>query len=317
LSTDRREYGTERLQSHAMSDTVARLPTLRPADWADTCATLHMWSQMVGKVRLALAPPENHWWHVTLYVTSRGLTTSVMPFGDDRFVEIAFDFVDHELVIATNHGKRVALALVPQTVADFYGEFTRALHACGVNARIWPMPVEVPSPIRFDQDHVHGAYDRAAVERWFRVLLLANNVLEEFRGRFIGKCSPVHFFWGSFDLAVTRFNGRRAPQRAGADAVTREAYSHEVISAGFWPGVGMLDDAAFYAYAAPEPEGCKEATVLPASAGYHRGLNEFLLPFEDVRAHAAPHDAILAFLQSTYDVSATLGGWDRAALERG
>jgi hypothetical protein len=274
-----------------------------------------MWTQIVGKVRLALAPYQNHWWHVTLYVTSRGMTTSAMPYGD-RYVEIVFDFIDHRVIIETSDGKRAAVALVPQTVADFYRRFTEALRDCGVTVRIWPMPVEVPSPIRFDQDREHASYDRAAVERWFRVQQLAADVMQEFRGRFIGKCSPVHFFWGSFDLAVTRFSGRRAPERPGADAVTREAYSHEVISAGFWPGVGMLDDAAFYAYASPEPAGCKEASVLPAAAGYHRGLNEFILPYGEAHAHASPREAIMQFLETTYDVSATLGGWERRELER-
>jgi hypothetical protein len=275
-----------------------------------------MWTQIVGKVRLALAPPQNHWWHVTLYVTARGLTTSVMPCNG-RFVEIVFDFIDHQVLIETSNGKRAAVALVPQTVADFYQRFVAALRDCDVAVRIWPMPVEVPSPIRFDEDRTHASYDRAAVERWWRIQAQISTVLQQFRGRFIGKCSQVHFFWGGFDLAVTRFSGRRAPDRPEADAVTREGYSHEVTSAGFWPGGGQLDDAALYAYAAPEPNGFKTALIQPAAATYHTGLSIFVLPYEQVRSQPSPQAAMMDFLQTTYEAGATLGGWNRSELERG
>ena len=289
------------------------------AAWADTYATLHMWSQVVGKVRLALAPPVNHWWHVTLYVTARGLTTSPIPYRGGAF-EMAFDFIDHRLTIETSEGTRKDIALVPRSVADFYQLVMTALRDLGIQVRIWPMPVEVPSPIRFDRDTQHGSYEAEAANRFWRVLLQADAVLKEFRSRFIGKCSPVHFFWGSFDLAVTRFNGRPTNAKADADPITREAYSHEVTSAGFWPGTlaqgASAIDAAFYAYASPEPPGYKSARAGPAGAFYSPDLNIFILRYDDVRGAESPRAALLDFLQTTYEVGADLGKWDRPALER-
>ena len=290
-------------------------PPLPLAAWADTCETLHMWTQIVGKVRLALSAPTNHWWQVPLYLSGRGLTTSAIPYRGGEF-EMRFDFVDHQLAIETSEGGVGGVALAPQSVADFYRRVMASLREVGIDVRIWPMPVEVPSPIRFDQDTVHGAYDAEWASRFWQVLGRADAVLKEFRGRFIGKCSPVHFFWGSFDLAVSRFSGRSAPARPGADAITREAYSHETSSAGFWPGSLPAIDAAFYAYTAPEPPGYKSARVGPAAAFYSPDFNEFLLKYDDVRTAPAPRDALLEFLQTTYVAGATLGQWDRAALER-
>lgn len=290
-------------------------PSLSSNAWPDTCATLHMWTQIVGKVRLALGPRINHWWGVALYPTARGLTTSPIPYGDGAF-EIAFDFLDHRLTIDTSDGRRQTIALGPRTVADFFDAFMRALDTLRIRAHVWPMPVEVPGAIRFDQDRVHAAYDADAAHEWWRALLQIDAVLQEFRARFIGKCSPVHFWWGAFDLAVTRFSGRRAPERPGADAITREGYSHEVISAGFWPGSGAITEPAFYAYAAPEPAGFKTARVGPAAAFYSTDFNEFILKYDDVRRAASPRDALLEFLQSTYDAGAALGNWNRADLER-
>jgi Family of unknown function (DUF5996) len=294
-------------------------PLLPLAAWADTYATLHMWSQVVGKVRLALAPPVNHWWHVALYVTARGLTTSPIPYRGGAF-EMAFDFVDHRLAIETSEGARKDIALVPRSVADFYQLVMTTLRDLGIQVRIWPMPVEVPSPIRFDRDTQHGSYEAEAANRFWRVLLQADAVLKEFRSRFIGKCSPVHFFWGSFDLAVTRFNGRATNAKADADPITREAYSHEVTSAGFWPGTlaqgASAIDAAFYAYASPEPPGYKSARAGPAGAFYSPDLNIFILRYDDVRGAASPREVLLDFLQTTYEAGADLGKWDRPALER-
>ena len=288
-------------------------PQLHLEDWKDTCATLHMWTQIVGKVRLCLCPYLNHWWEVPLYVSARGLTTSPVPFGRGIF-EIEFDFLRHILNIQTSAGQNKTLELRPRSVADFYREFMAALQALGIEAKIWPMPQEVPNPIPFDKDVEHASYDREQAARFWKILLAVDTVFKEFRGRFIGKDSPVHFFWGSFDLAVTRFSGRRAPER-DADPVTREAYSHEVISAGFWPGSGDIKDAAFYAYAAPEPEGLAQSTIRPASAFYDPKMHEFFLMYEDVRKSASPRDTLLEFLQSTYEAAANLGKWDRAALE--
>ncbi len=289
-------------------------PELPLLSWQDTYATLHMWAQMVGKVRLALAPPVNHWWHVPLYVNARGLTTSFIPYRGSGF-ELQFDFLEHQLVMRVAGGQIRALPLVPRSVAEFYHEFLRMLHATGIEVKIWRMPVEIPNPIPFDEDTQHASYDRAAVEKFWRILLAASEVFQEFRSGFIGKCSPVHFFWGSFDLAVTRFSGRRAPERPGADAMTREAYSHEVSSVGFWPGAG-LGDPAFYSYTVPEPEGLATAAVRPAAAHYDPNLKEFILMYEDVRRAPSPSAALLDFCQSTYDAGATLGRWDRDALER-
>ena len=290
-------------------------PALPFSSWVETCATLHMWTQIVGKVRLRLTPLVNHWWNVPLYVSAKGLTTSRIPYGNKSF-EIWFDFVQHLLVVETNEGLVKKLQLKPRPVADFYREFMELLVSAGIEVKIWRMPVEIPSPIPFDQDRVHASYDAKSVEKFWRILLSVDSVFSEFRSRFIGKSSPVHFFWGSFDLAVTRFSGRRAPERPGADVITREAYSHEVSSVGFWPGSGADQDAAFYSYAAPEPKGFKEAVARPGSAFYHKQLNEFLLMYEDVRTAKSPSTALLDFCQSTYDAAADLGGWDREQLER-
>jgi len=290
-------------------------PELPLEAWRDTYETLHLWTQIVGKVRTALSPPVNHWWHSTLYVTPRGLTTSSIPYGQRAF-EVSFDFIDHVLLIQTSDGMRQEIGLFPHSVAEFYHEFMGALRALGITVTINTLPQEVANPIHFDQDDVHASYDAAFAQHWWRILLQTNRILGEFRGRFIGKCSPVQFFWGSFDLAVTRFSGRRAPPRPGADAVTREAYSHEVISCGFWPGGGHVPQAAFYAYAAPVPPGLASAPIRPTMAYYDQEAGEFFLPYAHVRAAADPDGLLLDFLRSTYEAAATLAGWDRAALER-
>jgi hypothetical protein len=274
-----------------------------------------MWTQMAGKVRLALSPTVNHWWHSALYVTPRGLATSAIPFRERTF-ELEFDFLDHKLVLRTSEGVTKSLPLAPQTVADFYRDFMAMLKSAGIEVSIWKMPVEVSDPIAFDKDTVHAAYDREAVGRFFRALASINTVFQEFRSGFIGKCSPVHFFWGSFDLAVTRFSGKRAPARPGADHVTLEAYSHEVISAGFWPGGGDIKGAAFYSYAAPSPEGYAGYPVCPSAAQFNSTLQEYLLTYEDVRNETSPSKALMEFLQTTYEAAAILGKWDREALER-
>src|SRR5581483_4841695 len=282
--------------------------------WKDTYATLHMWTQIVGKLRLALTPRVNNWWNVPFHLPASGLTTT--PMKHERGVlEVEFDFVDHELRLRADDGREKALPLIPRTVADFYKEFMATLASMGVNAPVWPMPVEIPEPVRFDQDTVHASYDAKYVEAFWRILLGLGPIFEEFRSRFIGKCSPVHFFWGSFDFCVTRFSGRRAPERPGADAITREAYSHEVISAGWWPGAG-LDGPAFYAYAAPEPGGLAREKVRPASAFYDAGLKEFILKYDDVRLAANPEETLMDFLESTYEAGAALARWPRAELER-
>jgi hypothetical protein len=273
-----------------------------------------MWTQIVGKVRLGLTPLVNHWWNVALYVTARGLTTSRIPYGD-RALELCFDFIQHQLVLQTDDGLVKTLALEPRPVAEFYKKFMELLRSAKIEVKIWKMPVEIPDPIAFDQDRVHASYDRASVEKFWRILLSVDAVFNEFRARFIGKSSPVHFFWGSFDLAVTRFSGRRAPERPGADVITREAYSHEVSSVGFWPG-GSAQDAAFYSYAAPEPQGFKDERARPDAAFYDRQLGEFLLRYDDVRKAESPTVSLLEFCQSTYEAAATLGKWDRSALER-
>jgi hypothetical protein len=274
-----------------------------------------MWTQIVGKVRKTLTPLINHWWNVTLYVTPRGLTTSAIPYGDSN-LEIAFDFLDHKVCMSTCDGGRKEVALAPKSVAAFYRELMDALASLGIEVKIHATPDEVANPIPFAEDETHQSYDPEYAHRFWRILVSVDNVFKEFRARFIGKCSPVHFFWGSFDLAVTRFSGRRAPERPGADYMTREAYSHEVISGGFWPGGGEIKGPAFYAYAAPEPEGFKSARVLPSKAFYHAGMSEYFLMYDDVRESASPREMILDFLQSTYEAGATLGKWDRAALER-
>jgi uncharacterized protein DUF5996 len=290
-------------------------PALPLEEWNDTCATLHRWTQIVGKVRLAQTPLVNHWWNVPLYVSARGLTTTAMPY-EDRFFEMEFDFIDHNLTIKSSDGTTALVPLVPKTVAMFYAETMTALRQLGIHVHIWKMPVEIPDPIAFDQDQQHASYDREYVERFWQVLRSSERVLQEFRSRFIGKCSPVHFFWGSFDLAVTRFSGRPAPPRPEADVITREAYSHEVISHGWWPGHGPLGKPAFYSYTAPAPDGLSEAKIGPEQAFYSKELGEFLLLYDDVRIAADPDEVVLDFCQSTYEAGATLANWDRAALER-
>jgi len=294
-------------------------PGLPFDEWRDSCATLHLWMQIIGKIRLAQAPLINHWWQVPLYVTSRGLTTSPMPHGERTF-QVDFDFIDHRLVIAGSDGATDGFALRPQPVADFYKEVMRQLHAMRLDVQIWTTPVEIPDPIPFEQDRRHAAYDPEYANRFWRVLVQADRVFTAFRSRFIGKVSPVHFFWGSFDLAVTRFSGRRAPPHPGApniaDKVTREAYSHEVSSCGFWPGGTGMEQPMFYSYAYPQPAGFGEAPVRPAAAFYSRDFGEFILPYEAVRQATAPDETLLDFLQSTYDAAATLARWDRTELER-
>jgi hypothetical protein len=288
--------------------------------WADTYATLHLWLQIVGKVRLTLSPWTNHSWHVTLYVTSTGLTTSAIPCGERSF-EIAFDFIEHRLRVQASDGGTGGFALAPQSVAAFYAALMRELAGIGVQVRIHTRPNEVADPIPFERDETHRAYDAEYANRFFRVLVQADRVFKLFRARFIGKCSPVQLFWGAPDLAVTRFSGRRAPVHPGGipnlpDWVTREAYSHEVSSCGFWPGGGPVPYAAFYAYAYPEPPGFAAAPVEPAQAAYNTDLREFILPYEAVRTARDPDATLLSFLQSTYAAAADRAGWDRAALER-
>jgi Family of unknown function (DUF5996) len=290
-------------------------PALPLAEWKDTCDTLHMWTQIVGKVRLELSPHLNQWWEVPLYVSARGLTTSPIPCPKGIF-EVEFDFMDHKLDIVTSWNQTRTMRLFTRTVAGFYREFMDALHSAGIEVKIWPMPVEVPNPIRFDQDVTHARYDPACAHRFWRILVTLSTIFEEFRARFIGKASRVQFFWGSFDLAATRFSGRRAPERPGADSITREAYSHEEISAGWWPGSGDVAAPAFYAYAAPEPTGFRESPIRPKEAFYDAKLGEFLLLYDEVRRAADPKAMLMDFLESTYDAGATLGKWDRAALEK-
>ncbi|MGA8836740.1 MAG: DUF5996 family protein [Candidatus Sulfotelmatobacter sp.] len=303
------------MAAHAYNNNQNSWPELPLDAWQNTYDTLHMWTQIVGKVRLALSPRVNHWWEVALYVNARGLTTSAIPYGDGIF-EIQFDFIEHKLVIQTSWGSSKTLALKPQSVADFYAEFMSVLHLLGIEVKIWTMPCEVPNPMRFESDTQHASYDPEYAHRFWQILILCETVFAEFRSRFIGKDSPVHFFWGSFDLCVTRFSGRRAPERVGADPVTREAYSHEVISAGFWPGGGEIKGPAFYAYAAPEPAGFAEQSVQPAAAFYHPQLHEFLLMYDDVRRSASPREALLRFLQSSYEAASDLAHWNRKELER-
>ncbi|HEY9428309.1 MAG TPA: DUF5996 family protein [Gemmatimonadaceae bacterium] len=295
-------------------------PALPLDAWRDSYATLHLYSQIVGKTRLALAPMENHWWQVVLYVTSRGLTTSPMPF-DRRTVQVDFDFVEHQLQARTSDGASASFALVARTVADFYSEYMKVLHDLGVPVKIWPVPVELPEVTPFAEDSEHRSYDPAAVNRFWRVLVQSERVMREFRGRFMGKASPVQFFWGSFDLAATRFSGRSAPPHPGGapnvgDWIMREAYSREVSSAGFWPGGGVVNEPAFYSYAYPEPPGFADALVKPEAAYYDRSMGEFILPYESVRLAESPEETLLTFLQSSYEAAANLAKWDRAALER-
>ena len=290
-------------------------PALPLEDWQDTYRTVHMWMQIVGKVKLELHPYINHWWHTALYVTARGMTTGPIPFGRNTF-EVSFDFIDHQLLLFTNNGVVRAMPLIPRSVADFYHEFMELLRSQVIEVTIYTRPCEVTDPIPCDVNYQDASYDADYVNRFWRILVQVDRVFKEFRSDFIGKNSPVYFFWGSFDLAVTRFSGRRAPERKGADVITREAYSHEVISCGFWPGGGKINGPAFYAYAAPEPDGLKTATIRPREAFYSTDLGEFLLMYDDVRKAASPDQMILDFCQSTYDAAANLGHWDRKALER-
>jgi hypothetical protein len=303
-----------------MTEIVPHWPALPFDEWKDTCATLHLWTQIVGKIRLACAPLVNHYWQVPLYVTSRGLTTSAMPHGKRSF-QIDFDFIDHRLVIQANDGTVDIIALEPRSVAEFYREVMGRLRSLKLDCRIWTMPVEIPDPIPFENDHIHRSYDRQSVQRFWHALILADQLFTAFRARFIGKVSPVHFFWGSFDLAVTRFSGRRAPPHPGAPnlalQIAQESYSHEVSSCGFWPGNGGYGRAAFYSYAYPAPEGFARAKVRPSSAFFDEGLGEFILPYDSARSASSPDESILDFLQTSYEAAADLANWDRRALERG
>ena len=295
-------------------------PSLPLEEWKDTYATLHMWTQIVGKIRFAQTPWINHSWHVTLYVTSRGLTTSPIPYGEKTF-ELDFDFIDHRLVIETSGGDVRFIELRPRSVADFYSEVMSTLRDLGLDIRIHTLPNEVADPVPFEKDGQHASYDPDYANRFWRILVQTDRVFKEFRARFIGKCSPVHFFWGSFDMAVTRFSGRTAPPHPGGvphlpDVVAREAYSHEVSSCGFWPGGGPVPYPVFYSYAYPAPEGFKDAPVKPSGAFYSTDLGEFLLPYDEVRKAKRPGEVLLDFLQSTYEAAATLAKWDRHALER-
>jgi hypothetical protein len=290
-------------------------PVLEWEQWKNTAETLHMYTQIVGKTRLALTPIQNHWWNVPLYVTARGLSTSAMATGKGQLLDIEFDFLSHELVCRLSNGEIRKFSLRPMAVADFYAEFFRMLGTLGVEVKINPVPCEVANPIRFDRDTVHSSYDKDAVARFWRVLTIADTLFKRFSTSFYGKVSPVHFFWGSFDLAVTRFNGKKAPPRPGADFIQAEAYSHEVISAGFWPGTGGYGRTAFYAYAAPTPDGLNK-TVLHGNGLFNQQLGEFLLDYADARASADPAGAVLGFLQETYSAAADSAKWDRADLDR-
>jgi uncharacterized protein DUF5996 len=296
-------------------------PALPVGEWRDTYATLHMWAQIVGKTRLALAPMENHWWQVPLYVTPRGLTTSAMPYGSRTFA-VDFDFIDHALSVRASDGATRQLSLAPRSVADFYAAYMATLRSLGIEVAMKRhAPVEVEIAIPFAEDREHASYDPDAANRCWQILVQTDRVLKRFRGRFIGKASPVHFFWGSFDLAATRFSGRRAPRHPGGapncpDYVMVEAYSHECCSCGFWPGGGAFAEPAFYAYAYPEPAGYGDHAVRPDAARYSATAREFILPYEDVRNAADPDEALLQFFQSTYEAAADLARWDRAALDR-
>ena len=291
------------------------LPSLPLAEWQDTLATLHMWSQIVGKIALAKTPLINHFWNSTLRVTPRGLRTLPLADKSGSFA-MEFDFIAHELLINCEGGETRSVKLKPRSVADFYAAVMKALGELNIEADIWTMPVEVEDPTRFTDDTRHRSYDAQYVERFRTILVWIDGVFTEFRSRFIGKSSPVHFFWGSFDLAVTRFNGERAPKREGADYITREAYSHACISHGFWCGGGAIQEPAFYAYAAPEPDGLKQAKISPTEGYYHKELNEFILPYEAVRTASSSEVTLLDFMQSTYDAAADLAHWKREALER-
>ena len=290
-------------------------PVLEWEQWKDTAETLHMYTQIVGKTRLALTPIQNHWWNVPLYVTARGLSTSAVPVGNGRLLDIEFDFLSHDLVGRTSDAQVGKLGLRPMSVADFFTEFFRLMKALGVEVEIDPMPAELTNPIRLDRDTVHASYDKDAVARFWRALIIADTLFKRFSTNFYGKISPVHFFWGSFDLAVTRFNGKKASPRPGVDSIQAEAYSHEVISTGFWPGNGGYGRAAFYSYAAPTPEGLSK-TVLQGKGAFNQEMGEFFLDYNDARAATRPAEAVLEFLQETYSAAADLGKWDRANLDR-
>ena len=294
-------------------------PALPLSEWKDTYETLHRWMQIVGKIRLTLSPPMNHWWNTTLYVTPSGLTTSSMTYKG-QYLQIDFDFTEHILIIRTTKGSPKTIALQPRSVADFYHEVMRNLESLGMPITIWTTPVEVQDRTPFEKDEKHAAYDPEYAQRVWRIMAEANRVLTEFRGQFIGKVSPVHFFWGAFDLAVTRFSGRRAPPHPGAPNMARfvavEAYSHEVSSCGFWPGGGPVNEPAFYAYAYPEPQGFKDYPIQPQEAFYHKEMGEFLLPYDVVRNAKSPDDVLMTFLQTSYEAAATCAKWDRHSLER-
>ena len=290
-------------------------PSLPLDSWRPTYETLHRWMQVVGKIPGALATPLNHWWHVAFHGTARGLSTHPIPWRNEIFT-LEFDFIDHSLRIRTSRGERRSIALVPKATALFQAEVMASLHSLGIQVALNPKYQEMADPVPFDQDFSHSSYDPEAVHRFWRILVQSERVFNLFRAEFIGKCSPVHFFWGSFDLTVTRFSGRIAPPRAGADAITREAYSHEVSSCGFWPGGGAVSGPAFYSYAAPEPEGFAQTSLEAVRGNYRPDLHEFVLMYDDVRTAKNPDSEILAFCRATYRAAADLGGWDRAALER-
>jgi len=290
-------------------------PELEWTQWSKTADTLHMWTQIIGKTRLALSPLQAHWWNVPFYVSARGLSTSAMPYGSEM-LEIEFDFISHNLRYRLSNGSLLTTPLRSQSVAEFYREYLDNLATLGVSVGIDSMPCELSAPIRFEEDTEHATYDSDAAHRFWRVLLRVEQIFQQFSSRFLGKVSPAHFFWGSFDLAVTRFSGRQAPPRPDADAITREAYSHEVISAGFWPGNGGFGEAAFYCYASPSPKDLAQAKIQPAAASYNAALGEFILKYDDLRAETSPDIALLQFLESTYEAAANLANWDRALLER-
>jgi hypothetical protein len=297
-----------------------RWPDLPFSAWSGTCDTLHLWTQIAGKVRIALTPLINHWWNATFRVTSRGLALRATPYAEGTF-DVLFDFVDHQLRVVTSGGRAESFALRPMTVADFYGAFMRTLTGLGIGVRIWTMPGEIENAIPFEQDTAHAQYDSAYIRKFHQTLLSADRVMNEFRSRFLGKASPVHFFWGSFDLAVTRFSGHTAPPPKGktpnvAGWVMAEAYSHEVASCGFWPGNGGYGRAAFYVYAYPEPEGYGDTRLQTGGAFYDTNLGQFILPYDDVRQAGDPEALLLGFLQETYAAAADLAKWDRPALER-
>jgi|HubBroStandDraft_5_1064220.scaffolds.fasta_scaffold82052_1 hypothetical protein len=310
-------YALRKHNGGSMSD--AAWPELEWSHWSETADTLHMWTQIVGKTRLALTPLQNHWWNVPLYVTARGLSTSAMACGNDAghdALDIEFDFIEHALHMRRSSGSSESLALKPRSVAEFYREYLRCLGALGVAVKIWPIPVEVANPVRFDLDTAHHAYDAESAQRFWQVLVDTQRVFRAWAPGFLGKVSPVHFFWGSFDLAVTRFSGRPAPPRPGADSIQREAYSHEVISAGFWPGNGGYGAAAFYCYAAPMPEGLAGKKIAPPAAQWDKTLGEFIFRYDDLRREPSPDAALLEFIESAYSAAADAAKWDRELLDR-